>query len=151
MASSLKHKSKHARKTLRKRFSLWEEQNGHCVYCGKKMWVRWFHTPGKKTREATIEHIIPKDHGGTGHRHNLACSCMQCNHYRGTIEHDVFKHLRKQPNWQQLIKQEHSRLDKTRKLRIGNPNIINERSKRSRSLHREMANRVRLVHATIYI
>lgn len=40
-----------------------------CVYCGVKA----------SRRKATIEHIIPRRHGGEDEPHNIAGACHDCN------------------------------------------------------------------------
>lgn len=42
---------------------------------------------------ATIEHVVPKSHGGTGEIWNLVAACHRCNFSRGIIEQEVFAML----------------------------------------------------------
>lgn len=96
MAMKTQTKQKHR---LRK----WTEQGGKCVFCNRPMWILGVHPIGKKQRQATIEHIIPKAFGGTNHPSNLACSCSQCNNLRGTLPFDTFKHVQQFHNYHRLI------------------------------------------------
>lgn len=45
------------------------EVGGVCVYCGKEIDID----------HVTIDHIIPRSHGGSNRLANLTCSCMLCN------------------------------------------------------------------------
>lgn len=85
----------------RKRVRLYFEVNERCVFCGKGMWVAGFHQPGKKSLEATIEHIIPKSVGGKNGE-NLTCSCKGCNLTRGTMDFDLFKLIRQVEHYDRL-------------------------------------------------
>jgi len=55
--------------TLRK--AIIAKYNGNCAYCGEK---------GEE-----VEHIIPKQSGGTNSFKNLAFSCRNCNEKKGTL------------------------------------------------------------------
>jgi hypothetical protein len=85
---------------------MWERQGGKCIYCGNSTWLKSIHRRGKPTHKATLEHIVPRNRGGTHSKNNLACSCLQCNSTRGEIDHSLFLKIRKQSNWQQLAKEE---------------------------------------------
>lgn len=60
------------------RRSLSSCQNHRCCWCGEKCNEHKNHD-----LEATIEHVIPKDRGGSGHRRNLVMACRRCNTIRG--------------------------------------------------------------------
>jgi len=48
------------------------KRDGHiCQYCGKK------------DLPMTVDHIIPKVHGGTDSWENLVCACIKCNNKKG--------------------------------------------------------------------
>ena len=49
------------------------EQKPHCRWCGKTL----------TKRTATLEHVVPKAHGGTNRWENLDLACKPCNHKRG--------------------------------------------------------------------
>jgi len=53
---------------------------GKCIQCNRKLYIS---TDGKPISEATVEHIIPKNHGGTDDLENLAVSCNNCNNFKG--------------------------------------------------------------------
>ena len=69
----MKHK-----KSIRSRLS--ESQNHRCCWCGEYL----------TDENSTIEHIIPKNNGGTNHVDNLAISCSWCNHLRGYEDMNSF-------------------------------------------------------------
>lgn len=58
---------------------LFNEQCGFCCYCSQKMTLKL----GKK-RTATVEHILPRSHGGKD-EFNLAAACDECNSERGNM------------------------------------------------------------------
>lgn len=85
---------------VRRRYRLWERAHQRCVYCNNKTWVRGVHTVGHRNLEATVEHIIPQSlPEGTNRLSNVTSSCALCNGQRGTIDHELFKHIRKQEGW----------------------------------------------------
>ena len=60
---------------------------GKCLHCNRHLLV---HATGEPIGRATIEHIIPRHHGGTDEVENLALACARCNSEKG-IRHDVRK------------------------------------------------------------
>jgi hypothetical protein len=57
-----------------------------CQYCGKR------------SRELTLDHIIPRSRGGTGTWENLVASCKSCNGKKGNrLLKEVNMHLLRQP------------------------------------------------------
>lgn len=46
-----------------------------CQYCGQSL----------KTREATLDHIIPRSRGGRTSWDNLVCCCRNCNRRKGGL------------------------------------------------------------------
>ena len=54
-----------------------DENDGHvgCYVCGHH--VEW--------RIATLEHVIPKDKGGTDEESNLSISHVKCNNLKGNL------------------------------------------------------------------
>lgn len=52
---------------------LFELDGGHCVYC-------WRRFNSYLDPNLTIDHVIPKNRGGSNRLHNLVLSCEQCNH-----------------------------------------------------------------------
>lgn len=53
---------------------------GKCLHCGRKLLLR---SDGEPVSRATIEHIVPKSHGGTDALDNLGIACARCNHGKG--------------------------------------------------------------------
>lgn len=58
---------------------------GKCIHCGSRHTLRLDGTP---LSDATIEHIMPRHHGGTDALENLAIACVRCNGEKG-IRHDA--------------------------------------------------------------
>jgi 5-methylcytosine-specific restriction endonuclease McrA len=57
---------------------------GKCIHC--RRWLT-LSAAGEPISEATIEHILPRNHGGTDELENLAIACARCNHEKG-VRHD---------------------------------------------------------------
>lgn len=57
---------------------------GKCVHCQR--WLR-IGADGEPISAATIEHIVPRHHGGTDELSNLALACARCNAGKG-LRHD---------------------------------------------------------------
>jgi 5-methylcytosine-specific restriction endonuclease McrA len=57
---------------------------GKCIHCQKKLALL---TDGTPINGATLEHIVPKNHGGTDDLENLAVACARCNSEKG-LRHD---------------------------------------------------------------
>ena len=57
---------------------------GKCIHCQKKLVLREDGTP---LNGATLEHIVPKNHGGGEELENLAIACARCNSEKG-LRHD---------------------------------------------------------------
>lgn len=51
---------------------------GKCLHCNRKIVV----SLGGETA-ATIEHIVPRHHGGDDRESNLALACARCNQQKG--------------------------------------------------------------------
>lgn len=58
---------------------------GKCIHCGSRHTLRLDGTP---VSDATIEHIVPRHHGGTDELTNLAIACARCNGEKG-LRHDA--------------------------------------------------------------
>jgi 5-methylcytosine-specific restriction endonuclease McrA len=56
---------------------------GKCIHCNRKLTIADDGTPISR---ATIEHIWPRNHGGTNAIENLALACSGCN--RSKSRHD---------------------------------------------------------------
>ncbi|MGC6513245.1 MAG: HNH endonuclease [Myxococcota bacterium] len=57
---------------------------GKCLHCRRKLHLRM---SGEPISQATIEHIVPRHHGGTDELRNLGIACARCNHGKGA-RHD---------------------------------------------------------------
>lgn len=57
---------------------------GKCIHCQKKLALAM---DGAPLNGATLEHIVPKTHGGTDELGNLAIACARCNSEKG-LRHD---------------------------------------------------------------
>lgn len=52
---------------------------GRCIHCSSRIVVEESGATG-----ATVEHIVPRNHGGTDELENLALACARCNQSKGT-------------------------------------------------------------------
>jgi 5-methylcytosine-specific restriction endonuclease McrA len=57
---------------------------GKCLHCQRKLQLT---VDGAPLNGATLEHIVPKNHGGTDDVENLAIACARCNSEKG-LRHD---------------------------------------------------------------
>lgn len=53
---------------------------GRCIHCTRKLAVD---LDGNPLGHETVEHIIPRTHGGTDAIENLAIACSRCNQGKG--------------------------------------------------------------------
>jgi hypothetical protein len=53
---------------------------GRCIHCGRKHQLGLDGTP---LTRASLEHIVPRHHGGTNRAENLAIACEGCNAGKG--------------------------------------------------------------------
>ena len=53
---------------------------GRCIHCRRRLTVP---LSGSERGSATLEHILPKNHGGGDELENLALACAACNHEKG--------------------------------------------------------------------
>lgn len=58
---------------------------GKCIHCNRRLVIAEDGTP---LSHATIEHILPRNHGGTHDVANLALACGACNFEKGR-RHDL--------------------------------------------------------------
>ncbi len=61
-----------------------EVWSGKCLHCNAKLLIG---LDGEPISRATIEHITPKNHGGTDDLPNLGIACARCNSEKG-VRHD---------------------------------------------------------------
>lgn len=59
------------------------KQRGRCHWCGCGMKTRG---DPNASDFATLEHLIPKSHGGRNVKGNLVLACRRCNNDRGAPE-----------------------------------------------------------------
>lgn len=53
---------------------------GKCIHCGARHVIA---LDGRPRTRASVEHIIPRSHGGTDDLVNLAIACERCNYAKG--------------------------------------------------------------------
>lgn len=53
---------------------------GKCIHCNRKLSLE---LDGAPVTHATLEHIVPRTHGGTDELDNLAIACFGCNSGKG--------------------------------------------------------------------
>ena len=53
---------------------------GKCIHCKRKLAVD---LDGRPLSHETVEHIVPRTHGGTDAIENLAIACSRCNQGKG--------------------------------------------------------------------
>jgi 5-methylcytosine-specific restriction endonuclease McrA len=58
---------------------VFNKSGGFCAYCDKKLDI----TKTNTHDAPTIDHVVPKYHGGTNHPANLVCACNECNTRKG--------------------------------------------------------------------
>ena len=54
--------------------------SGRCIHCNARLLVA---LDGAALGDVTIEHIVPRHHGGSDARTNLALACSRCNSEKG--------------------------------------------------------------------
>ncbi len=59
------------KKRIRKRQKIWERDGGRCFYCGTYV--------AYKSKDFTLDHIIPRSKGGPSKIWNLTTCCVSCN------------------------------------------------------------------------
>lgn len=57
-----------------------DKTNGRCAYCGCEIHGRF-----------ALDHVVPLRKGGVDDESNLLASCVQCNHYKGTMTVEQFR------------------------------------------------------------
>jgi len=64
-------------KVSRRGSTAWQ---GSCIHCRRRLLVD---LTGEPIGDATIEHILPRCHGGGDELENVALACGRCNHQKG--------------------------------------------------------------------
>ncbi len=72
------------------RTTLLEAQNHRCCYCGTAVFVGEKPRFAYKKTRATIEHVLPRTHGGSNDPSNLVIACYACNSERGDRDLEEF-------------------------------------------------------------
>ncbi len=55
--------------------------SGKCIYCNTRLDL---YEDGRPLSPITVEHLRPRNHGGTGELQNLALACPSCNQSKGS-------------------------------------------------------------------
>ena len=79
---------------------VWE---GKCIHCQRKLRLDEDGTP---LNGATLEHIVPKNHGGSDEVENLAVACARCNSEKG-LRHDLKR--ANDPRLREVVERLHAR------------------------------------------
>jgi len=79
------------------RHNIFERDRNMCQYCGKKF----------DRRDLNLDHVIPRDRGGTTTWENIVCACIPCN-TRKSNRTPLEAHMRlikkpKRPKWRPFI------------------------------------------------
>lgn len=69
---------------------LYQAQGGACAACSVAMLLVESPLGPRSSRQATLEHLLPRAFGGTSAMSNLAATCERCNSTRGLIEWRAF-------------------------------------------------------------
>ncbi len=73
--------------------AVFARDGGRCVHCGVAVVRRG---PGlhRAPNLATLDHVIPRSHGGPTRAENLVLACAACNNARGTLDVETFRATR---------------------------------------------------------
>ncbi|RYZ80581.1 MAG: HNH endonuclease [Proteobacteria bacterium] len=69
---------------------------GSCFYCARK--VSRFEKL-RSARRATLDHRVPRSHGGSHSLDNLVIACGPCNSRKGSLSEERFRQMRKRLGW----------------------------------------------------
>ncbi|MGB3613157.1 MAG: HNH endonuclease signature motif containing protein [Elainellaceae cyanobacterium] len=58
------------------RWKVYRRDGFRCVYCQKRV----------KADQLTLDHVIPKAHGGSDKMRNLVAACFECNSAKGSMD-----------------------------------------------------------------
>ena len=83
------------------RTMLSEAQNHRCCWCGIKVTEL-----RDRPDSATIEHVVPKSHGGADHPDNFAIACHSCNGNRGVRSVEDFMLQKRSANDKASLRRE---------------------------------------------
>ena len=74
--------NKRKKQSKAEREKIYNKTNGKCAYCGCTL-------PYEKMQ---IDHVIPLNLGGCDTEENMLAACRSCNHRKGTLTVDKFRH-----------------------------------------------------------
>jgi 5-methylcytosine-specific restriction endonuclease McrA len=77
-----------------KRLAIYLRDDWRCLYCGKSLKYR-------EPKYRHLDHIVPREQGGTNHATNLATCCKSCNELKG--DRDIAEFLRRKPHILQFL------------------------------------------------
>lgn len=79
------------------RHNIFERDHNTCQYCGKLF----------ERQDLNIDHIVPRDRGGTTTWENVVCCCLVCNAQKSNrLPHEAAMHLirkPKRPKWRPFV------------------------------------------------
>ena len=79
-----------SKRRVRQRLRVYQAFGFRCLYCGRTTYLRGRHQGVLITVRAkslaTIDHIVPRSHGGTTVLGNLVHACRACTRTRGSEE-----------------------------------------------------------------
>jgi hypothetical protein len=67
--------------TRKRRCAIYKRDRHQCVWCTRPVGASRLN----RDDDATLDHVMPREHGGTNKTHNLVTACMKCNRRRGTM------------------------------------------------------------------
>ena len=90
--------------STKKRYEVFKKTNFRCAYCGKKFNLKptyqtAFEVEGTKCvcemyeGDRAIDHIIPKNKGGSNDISNLLPCCTLCNSQKGSKDLETFRNI----------------------------------------------------------
>lgn len=70
--------------------ALAEAQNWRCAYCFVDMDMVAYRYGGRRGREASLDHVVPRLRKGATGRSNCVAACAECNVARGHLDAEWF-------------------------------------------------------------
>lgn len=78
--------------SLKLRDRVLEKTGGKCAYCGKPLYVkRRGRVGGDGEEPLTVDHVVPRFHGGSDEIDNLLPSCKRCNSTKDIYGFEEFR------------------------------------------------------------
>ena len=95
-----------AKKKRRKMIRLALRDGKVCHWCGRHVVFQWeAKNRRQRRRQATFDHVITKQAGGSFSVDNGVLACKRCNNVRGNRKYEDFKVLLKEKGIKQLAKE----------------------------------------------